>query len=69
MKWISHTRKSDDSQLRPVIADSAEELRWLCYTPTGNAELSGQAVDAALQQSLKGANEVFQEWMLGWAAG
>jgi DNA-directed RNA polymerase specialized sigma24 family protein len=50
-----------------MFATSKEQLHWLCYTLTGNAELSDQALDAALQQSLKGAGEVFRDWMWSWA--
>jgi DNA-directed RNA polymerase specialized sigma24 family protein len=50
-----------------MFASSREQLHWLCYTLTGNAELSDQALDAALQQSLKGAGDVFRDWMWGWA--
>src|SRR4029078_6385716 len=37
-----------------LFADSAEPLRWLCYTLTGNEELSGKVLKAALAQSLQG---------------
>src|SRR5215510_155736 len=67
MKWNSKDEKCDNSNFRALFAASAEELRWLCHTLTGDAELSDQAVDAALEQSLKGASEVFREWMLSWA--
>src|SRR5262249_35754219 len=59
--------KCTAGECRALFASSQEELRWLCYTLTGDAELSGKAMDAALQQSLKGARQVFQEWMLNWA--
>ena len=67
MKWNSNNQKCDDSNLRALFAASKEDLCWLCHTLTGNAELSGQVVEAALEQSLKGANEVFRDWMLSWA--
>jgi DNA-directed RNA polymerase specialized sigma24 family protein len=50
-----------------MFATSRQQLQWLCYTLTGNAELSEQALDAALEQSLKGAGEVFRDWMWSWA--
>jgi DNA-directed RNA polymerase specialized sigma24 family protein len=56
---------SDD--YRRMFAGSAERLRWLCYILTGNHELSDKLLDAALQQSLKGSDHVFREWMVSWA--
>ena len=56
-----------ESDYRALFASSGEELRWLCYTLTGDEELSDKALDAALEQSLKGATRVFREWMLSWA--
>ena len=50
-----------------LFADSAEPLRWLCYTLTGDKPLSERVLDAAFQQSLKGADQVFREWMVSWA--
>jgi DNA-directed RNA polymerase specialized sigma24 family protein len=50
-----------------LFADSAEPLRWLCYTLTGDEELSEKVLDAAFEQSLKGADRVFREWMVSWA--
>lgn len=50
-----------------LFADSAEPLRWLCYTLTGDEELSGKVLKAALAQSLKGADCVFRDWMVSWA--
>jgi DNA-directed RNA polymerase specialized sigma24 family protein len=50
-----------------LFADSAEPLHWLCYTLTGDEELSERVLNAALEQSLKGANSVFREWMVSWA--
>ena len=52
---------------RDLLASSKEPLQWLCYTLTGDHQLSDQVVDAALQQSLKGAGPVFREWMSSWA--
>ncbi len=48
-------------------ASSASQLHWLCYTLTGDEELTAKVLDAALEQSLKGADGVFREWMLSWA--
>jgi len=50
-----------------LFEDSAEPLRWLCYTLTGDEELSAKILEAALRQSLKGADRVFREWMASWA--
>ena len=50
-----------------LFADSAEPLRWLCYTLTGDRALSEKVLSAAFQQSLKGADRVFREWMVSWA--
>jgi DNA-directed RNA polymerase specialized sigma24 family protein len=50
-----------------LFADSASSLRWLCCTLTGNDELSEKILSAALEHSLKGAERVFRDWMLGWA--
>jgi len=56
-----------ENDYRTLFATSVEELRWLCYTLTGDDSLSDKAMDAALEQSLKGASRVFREWMLSWA--
>jgi DNA-directed RNA polymerase specialized sigma24 family protein len=50
-----------------LFADSAEPLRWLCYTLTGDEELSDKVLKAAFSQSLKGADCVFRDWMVRWA--
>ena len=55
------------SDYRQLFAGSAERLRWLCYILTGNEELSDKLLDAALEQSLKGSDHVFREWMVSWA--
>lgn len=52
-----------EQDYRNLFATSADELRWLGYTLTGNDSLSEKVMDAALEQSLKGANQVFREWM------
>jgi DNA-directed RNA polymerase specialized sigma24 family protein len=56
-----------EQDYRNLFATSAEELRWLGYTLTGDDSLSEKVMDAALEQSLKGASRVFREWMLSWA--
>jgi DNA-directed RNA polymerase specialized sigma24 family protein len=63
----SNRDKCTESDYQRMFTTSREQLHWLCYTLTGNAELSDQALDAALQQSLKGAGEVFRDWMWSWA--
>jgi len=50
-----------------LFAGSAEPLHWLCYTLTGDEELSERVLSAALEQSLKGAEGVFRDWMVSWA--
>ena len=50
-----------------LFADSAEPLRWLCYSLTGDEELSERVLKAALEQCLKGAERVFRDWMVSWA--
>jgi DNA-directed RNA polymerase specialized sigma24 family protein len=50
-----------------VFADSAEPLRWLCYTLTGDEELSEKVLRSAFAQSLKGADCAFRDWMVSWA--
>src|SRR5215467_12626634 len=52
---------------RELFSTAADELRWLCYTLTGDDSLTDKVMDAAMEQSLKGANRVFREWMLSWA--
>ena len=49
-----------------LFADSAEPLRWLCNTLTGDEELSQKVLKAAFEQSLKGADRVFRNWMVSW---
>lgn len=52
---------------RDLFSTAADELRWLCYSLTGDDSLTTKVMDAAMEQSLKGANRVFREWMLSWA--
>jgi len=66
MKTIFINDKCTANEFRTLFASSTEELRWLCYTLTGNDELTDNALDAALEQSVKGAGHVFREWMLSW---
>jgi DNA-directed RNA polymerase specialized sigma24 family protein len=49
-----------------LFTDSSEPLRWLCHTLTGDAELSEKILKAAFEQSLKGADCVFRDWMVSW---
>jgi DNA-directed RNA polymerase specialized sigma24 family protein len=60
-------RRESTTDYQQVFAASAEPLRWLCYTLTGDEELADRILDAALEQSLKGADHVFRNWMLSWA--
>jgi len=50
-----------------LFADSSEALRWLCCTLTGDEELSEKVLKAAFEQSLKGADRAFRDWMVSWA--
>jgi DNA-directed RNA polymerase specialized sigma24 family protein len=59
--------RCSESDYQELFASSKGALRWLCYTLTGDEELSEKALDAALEQSLKGAGQVFREWMVSWA--
>ena len=56
-----------ENDCRVIFKASAQDLQWLCYTLTGDEELTEKALDAALEQSLKGATQVFRGWMLSWA--
>jgi DNA-directed RNA polymerase specialized sigma subunit, sigma24 homolog len=56
-----------DNDYRELFASSATQLHWLCYTLTADRELSEKVLNAALEQSLKGAGQVFREWMVSWA--
>jgi DNA-directed RNA polymerase specialized sigma24 family protein len=50
-----------------LFAGSARSLHWLCYTLTGDSELAKKVLEASLEQSLKGADRVFRDWMVSWA--
>ena len=50
-----------------LFADSAESLKWLCYTLMDDKELSDKVLNAALEQCLRGAERVFRDWMVSWA--
>src|SRR4029434_1252226 len=63
MKW----NYSNAEECETLFASSAEGPRWLCFTLTANEELADRAFESALQQSLKGASRVFQQWMASWA--
>ncbi|HEY1271680.1 MAG TPA: sigma factor-like helix-turn-helix DNA-binding protein [Terriglobales bacterium] len=67
MKRISSHDRCTESDYRSLFASSRERLRWLCYSLTGDEPLSEKAVDAALEQTLKGAELIFREWMSSWA--
>jgi DNA-directed RNA polymerase specialized sigma24 family protein len=56
--------KSDYVEL---FTNAAQPLHWLCFTLTGDKALSDRVLEAALEQSLKGADQVFREWMVSWA--
>jgi DNA-directed RNA polymerase specialized sigma24 family protein len=62
---INQGRYTEDD-CRAMFASSTEELRWLCYTLTGDQELTGEVLKAAFEQARKGAGQVFREWMLSW---
>jgi DNA-directed RNA polymerase specialized sigma24 family protein len=63
----SQTDRCTKADYRQLFAASAEPLRWLCCTLTGNEKLSETVLDGVLEQSLKGADHVFREWMVSWA--
>jgi hypothetical protein len=44
-----------------LFADSSQPLRWLCHTLTGDEALSEKVLNAAFEQSLKGADRVFRD--------
>ena len=67
MKPQAQHERCTKNDCRRLFAGSAEELLWLCRTLTGNDELSERILDAALEQSLKGADSVFRDWMHSWA--
>jgi len=59
--------KCTESDYRALFVTWSEPLHWLCYTLTGDEELSEKMLEAALEQSLKGADQVFRGWMMSWA--
>jgi DNA-directed RNA polymerase specialized sigma24 family protein len=61
------SNRCNENDCRGLFKASARELQWLCYTLTGDQKLAEQAIHAALEQSLKGATQVFRGWMLSWA--
>lgn len=67
MKGNSSNDMCGQNDFRRLFGSSASQLHWLCYTLTGDEELTAKVLDAALEQSLKGADGVFREWMLSWA--
>ena len=67
MKSTFMDDRCTESDYHELFTSSKGELRWLCYTLTGDEEFSEKALDAALQQSLKGAGHIFREWMVSWA--
>ena len=50
-----------------VFTNSDEPLQWLCFTLTGDQEMSERVLEAALEQTMKGAEPVFHDWMFSWA--
>ena len=67
MKRHSANDMCERNDFRSLFASPASQLHRLCYTLTGDEELTARVLDAALEQSLKGAEGVFREWMLSWA--
>lgn len=59
--------KCAKSEYLELFTNSDEPLDWLCFTLTGDRELSERVLEAALEQTLKGAEPVFRDWMLSWA--
>ena len=50
-----------------LFTNSAEPLHWLCFTLTGDRKLSDRVLEAALEQSPKGGDRVFRDWMVSWS--
>ncbi len=67
MKRNSVNDMCKQNDFRRLFGSCTAQLHWLCYTLTGDEELTSKVLDAALEQSLKGADGVFREWMLSWA--
>ena len=67
MRTMLQQDRCTQSDYVRLFADSAEPLRWLCYTLTGDEELGDKVLKAAFEQSLKGADCVFRDWMVSWA--
>ena len=67
MTTTYNNERCSPSDYKALFASSRERLCWLCFTLTGDEELSQRAVDAAFEQTLKGAEQVFREWMSSWA--
>jgi len=67
VKNLPNDDKCKRDDFRSLFASAASELQWLCHTLTGNEDLTIRVLEAALEQSLKGADGVFREWMLSWA--
>lgn len=67
MKRNSVNDMCKQNDFRKLFGSATAQLHWLCYTLTGDEELTSKVLDAALEQSLKGADAVFREWMLSWA--
>ena len=63
---LQQDRYTQNDYIR-LFANSAEPLEWLCYTLTGDRALSEKVLSAAFEQSLKGADRVFRDWMVSWA--
>ena len=58
MKTNTANNMCDSDDFRSLFASPTNQLHWLCYTLTGNEELSAKVLKAALEQSLKGADDV-----------
>jgi DNA-directed RNA polymerase specialized sigma24 family protein len=63
---LQHDRCTQNDYVA-LFAGSEQSLHWLCYTLTGDEELAERVLEAALEQSLKGADRVFRDWMVSWA--
>jgi len=59
--------KCTEGDYRELFVTWSEPLHWLCYTLTGDEGLSEKMLEAALEQSLKGADQVFRGWIVSWA--
>ena len=59
--------RCNENDWRQFFSLGVDELRWLSNTLTGDEELATKILSAALEQSLKGTDRIFRDWMVRWA--